>query len=131
MGRSGRHRRQAIDWYWYRAVQTLEHSEEARSDIAAIGESVKAGDLAELGPAAAEQMESDLSTAEQQQALGTEILNPAHHFLGNLEAAGLVQRDEQGHLEARGHQYTVRQTRQGMGVVRNDQSAGVLANGPL
>jgi hypothetical protein len=114
---------------WYRAARSLGRSEEALSDIAAIGQSAKSGDLAELGPAVAERMEADLSTAEQQQALGTEILTHARRFLGNLEAAGLVQRDEQGNLEARGRQYTVRQTRQGMGVVRNDQSAGVLANG--
>jgi hypothetical protein len=114
---------------WYRAARSLGRSEETLSDIAAIGQSAKAGDLTELGPAAAEQMDADLATAEQQQALGTDILNHARRFLSNLEAAGLVQRDEQGNLEARGRQYTVRQTRQGMGVVRNDQSAGVLANG--
>ena len=53
---------------------------------------------------------------------------PCHPFRGNLESAGLVQRNTNGSIEAQGKQYTVRQTRQGMGVIKNDQSAGVLAN---
>jgi hypothetical protein len=49
---------------WYRATRTLGRSEEALSDIAAIGRSAKAGDLAELGPVVAQQNESGLSTGD-------------------------------------------------------------------
>ena len=74
-------------------------------------------------------MEADLSAFGQQQELGASIVNHARRFLGNLEVADLVERDANGAIEARGQQYTVREPPQGIGVVKNDQSAGVLANG--
>lgn len=40
-----------------------------------------------------------------------------------------MERDANGVIEARGKQYTVREIYYGIGVVKNDQSAGVLANG--
>ena len=95
--------------------------------IEAIGTSAKAGDL-NFAQADAEQMEADLSAFQHQKELGRHILHHACQVLGNLESAGLVQRNTNGSIEAQGKQYTVRQTRQGMGVIKNDQSAGVLAN---
>jgi hypothetical protein len=113
---------------WYRAARALGRSDDELADIESIGKSAKAGELDELAEPDAKRMESDLSTFKQQQELGANIVDQARQFLGNLEAAGLVQRDDNGTIEARGKQYTVRQTPQGIGVVKNDQSAGVLAN---
>lgn len=112
---------------WYRAARSLGRSEESLATIEAIGTAAKAGDL-NLTQADAEQMEADLSAFQHQKELGRHILHHARQVLGNLEAAGLVQRNTNGSIEAQGKQYTVRQTRQGMGVIKNDQSAGVLAN---
>jgi hypothetical protein len=114
---------------WYRAARALGRSDDELADIEAIGKAAKAGELNDLAESDAQQMETDLSAFGQQQKLGASIVNHARRFLGNLEAAGLVERDANGAIEARGKQYTVRETPQGIGVVKNDQSAGVLANG--
>ncbi|MCM1983155.1 DUF6908 domain-containing protein [Lyngbya confervoides] len=114
---------------WYRAARALGRSDDELSDIEAIGKAVKAGELNDLAESNAQRMATDLSAFDQQQDLGANIVNHARRFLGNLEAAGLVERDANGNIEARGKQYTVRETPQGIGVVKNDQSAGVLANG--
>jgi hypothetical protein len=113
---------------WYRAARALGRSDDELADIEAIGKAAKAGELNDLAESDAQRMETDLSAFGQQQELGTSIVNHARRFLGNLEAAGLVERDANGAIEARGKQYTVRETSQGIGVVKNDQSAGVLAN---
>ncbi|HEY9817117.1 MAG TPA: hypothetical protein V6D20_15150, partial [Candidatus Obscuribacterales bacterium] len=112
---------------WYRAARSLGRSEESLATIEAIGKSAKAGDL-NFAQADAEQMKADLSAFQHQKELGRHILHHARQVLGNLESAGLVQRNTKGSIEAQGKQYTVRETRQGMGVIKNDQSAGVLAN---
>jgi len=114
---------------WYRAARALGRSDDELSDIEAIGKAAKAGELNNLAEPEAQRMETDLSAFGQQQELGASIVNHARRFLGNLESAGLVERDANGTIEARGKQYTVRETPQGIGVVKNDQSAGVLANG--
>lgn len=114
---------------WYRAARALGRSDDELSDIEAIGKAAKAGELNDLAEPEAKRMETDLSAFGHQQELGTSVVNHARRFLGNLEAAGLVERDANGAIEARGKQYTVRETPQGIGVVKNDQSAGVLANG--
>jgi hypothetical protein len=113
---------------WYRAARALGRSDDELADIEAIGKAAKAGELNDLAEPDAQRMETDLSAFGQQQELGASIVNHARRFLGNLEAAGLVERDANGAIEARGKQYTVRETSQGIGVVKNDQSAGVLAN---
>ncbi|MGP1384031.1 MAG: strawberry notch C-terminal domain-containing protein [Thainema sp.] len=113
---------------WYRAARTLGRSDQELANIEAMGKSAKAGELKNLASSDAQQMAADLSAFEQQRELGSSILNHARRFLGNLEAAGLVQRDENGTIEARGRQYTVRQTPKGLSVAKNDHSAGVSAN---
>jgi len=114
---------------WYRAARFLGRSDDELADIEAIGKAAKAGEINDLAESEAKRMETNLSAFGHRQELGASIVNHARRFLGNLEAANLVERDANGNIEARGKQYTVRETSQGIGVVKNDQSAGVLANG--
>jgi hypothetical protein len=113
---------------WYRAARSLGRSEQGLKQIETLGKAAKAGTLDGLEADAAEQMDSDLDTFAQQQAIGQSVLTNARRFLSNLEAAGLAERDEQNAIQATGQIYTVRETQQGFGVIRNDKSAGVVAN---
>ena len=113
---------------WYRAARSLGRSEQGLKQIETLGKAAKAGNLEGLDPDAADQMDSDLDAFSQQQAIGQSVLTNARRFLGNLEAAGFAERDGQGAIQAKGQIYTVRETQQGFGVIRNDGSAGVVAD---
>jgi hypothetical protein len=113
---------------WYRAARSLGRSEQGLKQIETLGKAAKAGTLEGLDADAADQMDSDLDAFAQQQAIGQSVLTNARRFLSNLEAAGLAERDGQGAIQAQGQIYTVRETQQGFGVIRNDGSAGVVAD---
>jgi hypothetical protein len=113
---------------WYRAARSLGRSEQGLKQIETLGKAAKAGNLEGLDTDAADQMDTDLDAFAQQSAIGQSVLSNARRFLGNLEEAGLAERDEQEAIQAQGQIYTVRETPQGFGVIRNDGSAGVVAD---
>jgi hypothetical protein len=113
---------------WYRAARSLGRSEQGLKQIETLGKAAKAGNLEGLDTDAADQMDTDLDAFAQQSAIGQSVLSNARRFLGNLEEAGLAERDEQNAIQAQGQIYTVRETPQGFGVIRNDGSGGVVAD---
>lgn len=86
------------------------------------------GKLEDFDAEVAEQMDADLEQFSQQEEIGQSIISNARRFISSVEEAGLAERDEDGAIQAKGNIYTVRETPDGIGVIRNDQSSGVIAD---